>query len=74
MLGSRVSGEAGRRVGGGILSRIASAVRRIAGMPDYEAHVVHMRQCHPEQRVPSAREYYTEFLRSRYEDGPTRCC
>jgi uncharacterized short protein YbdD (DUF466 family) len=74
MLASVVSGEAGRRVGWSILIRVASAVRRIAGMPDYEAHVVHMRHCHPEQPVPSAREYYTEFLRSRYEDGPTRCC
>lgn len=74
MLGRGVGGEAGRRVGGGALSRITSAVRRIAGMPDYEAHVDHMRRCHPEQPIPSEREHYMEFVRSRYEDGPTRCC
>jgi len=74
MLGSGISREGGRRVGAAILTQLASAVRRIAGMPDYEAHVDHMRHCHPEQPVPSEREYYMEFLRSRYDDRSSRCC
>jgi uncharacterized short protein YbdD (DUF466 family) len=49
-------------------------VRRVAGMPDYAAHVAHIRRCHPERAVPTAREFYEEYLRARYEDGPTRCC
>jgi uncharacterized short protein YbdD (DUF466 family) len=49
-------------------------VRRIAGMPDYAAHVAHLRQCHPERPVPSPREFFDEYLRSRYAGGPTRCC
>ena len=51
-----------------------SFLRRIAGMPDYELHLRHLRQCHPEQRVPSEREYFEEYLRTRYQAGPTRCC
>jgi len=51
-----------------------SAVRRIAGMPDYSAHVEHLRRCHPDQPVPTQRQFYDEFTRARYGDGPTRCC
>ncbi len=49
-------------------------VRRVAGMPDYGAHVAHLRRCHPDRDVPSAREFYEEYVRTRYGDGPTRCC
>jgi uncharacterized short protein YbdD (DUF466 family) len=57
-----------------LLRRIVSAVRAIAGMPDYEAYVAHLRRCHPERPVPSERRFYDEFVESRYGDGPTRCC
>ncbi len=56
------------------LSGLLSAVRRIAGMPDYDAHVAHLRRCHPERAVPGEREFFEEYLRARYGDGPTRCC
>lgn len=58
----------------GLLRRIAAAVRAIAGMPDYEAYVAHLRQCHPERPVPTERRFYDEFVKRRYGDGPTRCC
>ena len=57
-----------------LLSRLLGAVRAVAGMPDYDAYLVHLRRCHPEMRAPSEREYYAEYLRARYGDGPTRCC
>jgi uncharacterized short protein YbdD (DUF466 family) len=58
----------------GMRRRIAATIRRIAGMPDYAAHVEHLRRCHPERPVPSEREFFEEYLRTRYADGPTRCC
>jgi uncharacterized short protein YbdD (DUF466 family) len=64
----------GRGAVGDALSRLLRTVRRIAGMPDYAAHVEHMRRCHPERKVASEREFYEEFVRARYADGPTRCC
>jgi uncharacterized short protein YbdD (DUF466 family) len=68
----------GRRGGRGAVRQgfrgLLSAVRRIAGMPDYAAHVEHLRRCHPERAVPSEREFYEDFVRARYADGPTRCC
>jgi uncharacterized short protein YbdD (DUF466 family) len=56
------------------MERVLQVVRRVAGMPDYAAHVAHLTRCHPERAVPSAREFYEEYVRARYEDGPTRCC
>jgi uncharacterized short protein YbdD (DUF466 family) len=56
------------------LERVLRVVRRVAGMPDYAAHVEHLRRCHPERPVPSRRQFYDDYLRVRYADGPTRCC
>ena len=60
-------------------ARAASAALRrwsgaSAGMPDYAAHVEHLRAVIPERPVPTEREFYEEFVRTRYGDGPTRCC
>jgi uncharacterized short protein YbdD (DUF466 family) len=56
------------------LRQVGCLLRRIAGMPDYAAHLEHLHRFHPGSPVPSEREFYEEFVRSRYEDGPTRCC
>jgi uncharacterized short protein YbdD (DUF466 family) len=53
---------------------VLRAVRRISGMPDYAAYLEHAGRCHPERPVVSEREFYEEFVRARYEGGPTRCC
>jgi len=60
-----------------LASRISSLVagfRRVAGMPDYAAYVKHLRTAHPDAPVPSEQEYFDEYLKGRYESGPTRCC
>jgi len=56
------------------VATLLSAIRRVAGMPDYAAHLEHMRRRHPERAVPTEREFYEEYVRGRYGDGPTRCC
>jgi uncharacterized short protein YbdD (DUF466 family) len=43
-------------------------------MPDYPAYVAHLRSRHPERTVPSEGQFFEEYLRARYEGGPTRCC
>ena len=76
----RAEGRAAWQQDGGVVRvrdgvrRVISAVRRIAGMPDYSAHLEHLRRCHPDQPVPTQRQFYDEFTRARYGDGPTRCC
>lgn len=73
--GSGAADSRGSRIGlRDSLSAMLSAIRRIWGMPDYAAHLAHLRRCHPEQGVPTEREFYEEFVRARYADGPTRCC
>jgi uncharacterized short protein YbdD (DUF466 family) len=72
MLGEGV--KAGTRVSGEALGQLAALLRRLAGMPEYEAYISHLRQHHPEHPVPSEREFYDEYIRCRYGDGPTRCC
>jgi uncharacterized short protein YbdD (DUF466 family) len=57
-----------------LVSSFLSALRRIVGMPDYEAYVAHLRRCHPDRPLPSEREFYEEFVRNRYGEGATRCC
>jgi len=57
-----------------LLQQVLSTVRRVAGMPDYAAHVEHLRRSHSDCPIPSEREYFDHFVRSRYGDSPTRCC
>ena len=60
-----------------LLRKIETCVadfRRIAGMPDYNAYLEHLRRCHPDWPVPSEREFFALYVESRYGAGPTRCC
>jgi uncharacterized short protein YbdD (DUF466 family) len=43
-------------------------------MPDYQAYLAHLRAEHPERPLPTERQYFEEYLKGRYESGPTRCC
>jgi uncharacterized short protein YbdD (DUF466 family) len=56
------------------LSRLFSPVRALLGMPDYAGYCQHLREHHPERPLPSEREFFDQFVRARYGDGPTRCC
>jgi uncharacterized short protein YbdD (DUF466 family) len=58
----------------GPIARLASLLRRLAGMPDYAAYLDHARRCHPGAPVLSERDHFREYLRARYADGPSRCC
>lgn len=69
-VGNRASEVAEGNVGNLFLTFL----RRIAGMPDYCAHVQHLRRCHPESPIPSEREFFEDYLQRRYQNGPTRCC
>jgi uncharacterized short protein YbdD (DUF466 family) len=70
------SGTAGQRDNGTavFLQMLGSVIRRLAGMPDYAAYIEHVRSAHPERPILTEGEFYDEFVRRRYGDGPTRCC
>ncbi|HEV8176696.1 MAG TPA: YbdD/YjiX family protein [Gemmatimonadales bacterium] len=67
-------GTAGQRDSGAVLARLAFVLRRISGMPDYADHLEHLRRYHPAQTIPTEREFYEEFIQTRYGNGTTRCC
>jgi uncharacterized short protein YbdD (DUF466 family) len=48
-------------------------VRQVAGMPDYEAYVKHVRVHHPGMTPVSEREFFDRFVETR-SGGVTRCC
>ena len=56
------------------LAALVAVIRRVAGMPDYAAYVAHLRRCHPGRPIPTEREFFLEYVVTRYGDGPTRCC
>ena len=79
--GTRERGNEGKRVWAALPSfprslvpSFLSVLRSIAGMPNYAAYLEHLRRAHPDRPIPTEGEFYEEFVRSRYEDGPTRCC
>ena len=74
MLGRRVSGTAGKRVSGEALASLASVLRQVCGMPRYSEYLKHMRSSHPQAPLLSEEKFYDEYLRSRYAEGPSRCC
>jgi uncharacterized short protein YbdD (DUF466 family) len=57
-----------------MLARVSAFLRQLAGMPDYPAYLEHLRRHHPGAPAPSERQFYQEYLKRRYGDGPTRCC
>ena len=65
-------GEGGRERS--VFSSLRHALLRILGMPDYQAYVRHLATCHPRCPVPTERQFFEEYLKARYEGGPTRCC
>ena len=64
----------GRPILRSIVPAFSSFLRRIAGMPDYPTYIEHLRRCHPGSPIPNQRQFFEDFVRSRYGDGPTRCC
>jgi uncharacterized short protein YbdD (DUF466 family) len=70
----RGRGSASQRDSGTVLGRLASMIRQVSGMPDYQAYMEHVRRCHPDTPIMTVREYYAEYVNGRYGEGSSRCC
>ena len=53
---------------------LVAAARRIAGIPDYDAYVAHIRAHHPERAIPSKAAFFADRQHARYRAGGGRCC
>jgi uncharacterized short protein YbdD (DUF466 family) len=56
------------------IAAVASVVRRIIGVPDYEVYVAHQRSCHPGDEPITREAFAREALARRYERPGNRCC
>lgn len=57
-----------------LLVAIARVLRTIAGVPDYERYVAHVRARHPGVAPMSAGDFLAERQRERFEKPGGRCC
>ena len=55
-------------------TRVTQTARALCGLPDYDAHVAHCREHHPERTPPSRADFYREREAARYARGRNRCC
>ncbi len=56
------------------LQSLLTVLRRVTGMPDYEAYVEHLREHHPGCPIPTEREFFTQYTEAKYGAGTSRCC
>jgi uncharacterized short protein YbdD (DUF466 family) len=57
-----------------VLARLAWALRRVIGVPDYAAYVGHVRREHPGTEPMSREAFARDALARRYERVGSRCC
>ena len=73
--GKREAGSAPRRpleLPG--FQRLVSALKAVAGMPDYDRYLAHRQARHPGEPVLSRREHYEQYITGRYTRDGGRCC
>ena len=56
------------------LRSAARIVRRIVGVPDYDAYLSHVRVAHPGAEPMSREEFEQSRLHDRYSRPGQRCC
>ena len=56
------------------LTRLARAIRRVLGAPDYDAYLTHMRRVHPELAPLTRDAFARDALERRYSRPGSRCC
>lgn len=58
----------------GLLARLAWAVRRVIGVPDYERYVTLASISHPGSALLSREAFARDALSRRYDRPGSRCC
>ena len=56
------------------LERVATVVRRVIGVPDYERYLAHMHAAHPGSPTLDADAFGRDALSRRYDRPGSRCC
>ncbi len=56
------------------LRRLARLARAIAGVPDYDRYLAHMRRHHPGDLPLTPEAYARDRMEARYSRPGARCC
>ena len=56
------------------LPRALAVVRRIIGVPDYDAYLAHVAECHPGMTPLTKDEFVKDRLEAKYSRPGQRCC
>ena len=56
------------------LRRVSAVVRRIIGVPDYDAYLAHMQRHFPDCTPLDPRTFERERLADKYTQPGSRCC
>ena len=56
------------------LARMAWAIRRVIGVPDYDRYVRLARSTHPDRALMSREAFARDALSRRYDRPGSRCC
>ena len=56
------------------LTLLTAVLRRVAGVPDYDRYVAHVRACHPGTEPLGWADFYAARLEERYNKPGARCC
>ncbi|HYD54175.1 MAG TPA: YbdD/YjiX family protein [Gemmatimonadaceae bacterium] len=54
--------------------QLASSLRRIIGVPDYERYLAHVRAAHPDRAPLTRADFLAARLEDRYSRPGARCC
>jgi uncharacterized short protein YbdD (DUF466 family) len=55
-------------------ARATDLVRRVIGVPDYDAYRQHMAKSHPDQPLLTPDEFEKECMAAKYSRPGQRCC
>ena len=56
------------------LARSGAVLRAVAGVPDFQGYLAHMRAAHPGSPVMSEAEFSVARTTERYDRVGSRCC
>ena len=59
---------------GAALRRVGAVLRAVAGVPDYDRYLAHMRARHPHETALTRDEFARRRLTERYERPGSKCC
>ncbi|MDQ3996467.1 MAG: YbdD/YjiX family protein [Gemmatimonadota bacterium] len=56
------------------LTRVGAILRQVAGAPDYDGYLAHLRTRHPGAEPLERDEFYRARLEERYNKPGAKCC